>query len=106
MYAFVDGELSGSDRTAYEAHLVSCDACARATRLQSRFKAALRDICRGQKFRKGCASAFTVRLRPSLRRDVSGPGRPIRASSPWLSRRRSGRAVGGKPAAQPLIACT
>jgi anti-sigma factor (TIGR02949 family) len=42
MYAFVDGELSGSDRTAYEAHLVSCDACAHATRLQSRFKAALR----------------------------------------------------------------
>jgi anti-sigma factor (TIGR02949 family) len=42
LYAFVDGELSGSDRTAYEAHLVSCDACARATRLQSRFKAALR----------------------------------------------------------------
>jgi len=42
MYAFVDGELSGSDRTAYEAHLVSCDTCAHATRLQSRFKAALR----------------------------------------------------------------
>ena len=42
MYAFVDGELSGSDRTAYESHLISCDSCARATRLQSRFKAALR----------------------------------------------------------------
>jgi len=42
MYAFVDGELSGPDRAAYEAHLVACDACARATRLQARFKAALR----------------------------------------------------------------
>jgi mycothiol system anti-sigma-R factor len=42
MYAFVDGELSGSDRTAYEAHLATCEACAHTTRLQSRFKAALR----------------------------------------------------------------
>jgi anti-sigma factor RsiW len=42
MYAFVDGELSGPDRTSYEAHLVCCDVCARATRLQGRFKAALR----------------------------------------------------------------
>ena len=42
MYAFVDGELSGPDRAAYEAHLDSCDACARTTRLQARFKAALR----------------------------------------------------------------
>jgi anti-sigma factor (TIGR02949 family) len=42
MYAFVDGELSGSDRAAYEAHLLACDACARAARLQARFKAALR----------------------------------------------------------------
>ena len=42
MYAFIDGELSGPDRAAYEAHLMSCDACSRATRLQGRFKAALR----------------------------------------------------------------
>jgi anti-sigma factor RsiW len=42
MYSFVDGELSGPDRAAYEAHLDSCDACAHTTRLQSRFKAALR----------------------------------------------------------------
>jgi anti-sigma factor RsiW len=42
MYAFVDGELSGQDREAYEAHLDGCEACARNTRLQGRFKAALR----------------------------------------------------------------
>jgi len=53
MYAFVDGELSGSDRTAYEAHLVSCDTCAHATRLQSRSRRPCAGICRGQKFRRG-----------------------------------------------------
>ncbi len=42
LHAYVDGELAGDDRTSYEAHLLACDACARASRLQARFKAALR----------------------------------------------------------------
>jgi len=42
MHAYVDGELAGSDRQAYEDHLRSCESCAEASRMQSRFKAALR----------------------------------------------------------------
>jgi anti-sigma factor RsiW len=42
MHAYVDGELAGSDRQTYEDHLRSCEACAKASRLQARFKAALR----------------------------------------------------------------
>jgi len=69
LYAFVDGELSGSDRTAYEAHLVSCDACTRATRLQARFKAALRghlprpEVPEGLRQRLHCALEAEPRVR-------------------------------------------
>lgn len=42
MHAYIDGELAGSDREAYEDHLRGCEACAKASRLQARFKAALR----------------------------------------------------------------
>ena len=42
LYAFVDGELSGSGPNRLRGPPGDCDACARATRLQSRFKAALR----------------------------------------------------------------
>jgi anti-sigma factor RsiW len=40
--AYVDGELSGADREAYETHLRSCAACTEASRFQARFKAAVR----------------------------------------------------------------
>ncbi len=42
LHAFVDGELAGVDRDAYDQHLVRCDACSHACRLQARFKAAVR----------------------------------------------------------------
>ena len=42
LHAYVDGELTGSDREAYETHLRSCQACTQASRLQARFKAAIR----------------------------------------------------------------
>lgn len=42
IHAYVDGELQGRDRDAYEQHLLGCDACSRVCRLQGRFKAAVR----------------------------------------------------------------
>lgn len=42
VHAFVDGELAGGERDTYEQHLVECDRCSRAARLQARFKAAVR----------------------------------------------------------------
>ena len=42
LHAFVDGELAGADREAYESHLRTCEACTRASRFQARFKAAVR----------------------------------------------------------------
>lgn len=40
--AYVDQELSGVDRQTYEHHLLHCDQCFRASRTESRFKAAIR----------------------------------------------------------------
>jgi anti-sigma factor (TIGR02949 family) len=45
IHAYVDGELAGMDRDAYDRHLLVCDACSHACRLQSRFKAAVRGHC-------------------------------------------------------------
>jgi anti-sigma factor RsiW len=42
LHAYVDGELAGADREAYESHLRLCPACTQASRLQARFKAAIR----------------------------------------------------------------
>jgi anti-sigma factor RsiW len=42
LHAYVDGELAGNDREAYESHLRSCETCTQASRLQARFKAAIR----------------------------------------------------------------
>jgi anti-sigma factor RsiW len=42
LHAYVDGELTGADREAYETHLRSCQVCTQASRLQARFKAAIR----------------------------------------------------------------
>jgi anti-sigma factor RsiW len=40
--AYVDGELTGTDRETFQRHLVTCDACGQTCRLQARFKAAVR----------------------------------------------------------------
>lgn len=42
LHAYVDGELDGLDRDSYEQHLVECDRCSHCSRLQARFKAAIR----------------------------------------------------------------
>lgn len=42
LHAYVDGELAGADREAYEAHLRGCEACTHASHFQARFKAAVR----------------------------------------------------------------
>lgn len=42
LHAYVDGELAGDDRQAYESHLRVCASCAEASRFQARFKAAIR----------------------------------------------------------------
>ena len=42
LHAFVDGELAGTDRAAYEEHLRGCAACTQSSRFQARFKAAVR----------------------------------------------------------------
>jgi anti-sigma factor (TIGR02949 family) len=40
--AYVDGELTGADRAAFESHLRTCATCTEESRLQARFKAAIR----------------------------------------------------------------
>ena len=42
LHAYVDGELTGADREAYESHLRGCAMCTQASRFQARFKAAIR----------------------------------------------------------------
>jgi anti-sigma factor RsiW len=42
LHAYVDGELAGTDRQAYEAHVRECEDCTQASRFQARFKAAVR----------------------------------------------------------------
>jgi anti-sigma factor RsiW len=42
LHAYVDGELTGADRQAYESHLRVCEACTQSSRFQARFKAAVR----------------------------------------------------------------
>ena len=42
LHAYVDGELAGLEHDAYEQHLLACDRCSHCSRLQARFKAAVR----------------------------------------------------------------
>jgi anti-sigma factor RsiW len=42
LHPYVDGELTGADREAYETHLHACEACTQASRFQARFRAAVR----------------------------------------------------------------
>jgi anti-sigma factor RsiW len=61
-HAYVDGELAGRDRETYEQHLLECDACSHACRLQARFKAALR----GHMPRLQVPAAFRLRLERAI----------------------------------------
>jgi len=62
-----------SDRTAYEAHLVSCDTCAHATALAVAFQGGPARASAAARSSGGVALAITLHSRPSPRRDVSGP---------------------------------
>jgi anti-sigma factor RsiW len=42
LHAYVDGELTGTDREAFETHLRTCETCKQASHFQARFKAAIR----------------------------------------------------------------
>jgi anti-sigma factor RsiW len=42
LHAYVDGELTGGDREAFESHLRTCAVCTHESRFQARFKAAIR----------------------------------------------------------------
>jgi anti-sigma factor RsiW len=74
VHAYVDGELAGADRDSYEQHLLECDTCSHACRLQARFKAALR----GHMPRREVPVAFRVRLDRAI---ASAP--PIRRRFLW-----------------------
>jgi anti-sigma factor (TIGR02949 family) len=79
LHAYVDGELTGADREAYEAHLRACEACTQASRLQARFKAAIR----GHLPRP----ALPVGLRSRIETALAGAPSP-RRRWPWHSHPR------------------
>jgi anti-sigma factor RsiW len=62
IHAYVDGELAGVDRDSYEQHLVECDQCSHACRLQARFKAAVR----GHLPRPAVPERLQMRIRAAL----------------------------------------
>ena len=70
LHAYVDGELTGTDRDAYEAHLRTCEACTHASRMQARFKAAIRGHLPRPAFPVGLRSRIETALAnaPSPRR--------------------------------------
>jgi anti-sigma factor RsiW len=74
IHAFVDGELAGVDRDSYEQHLLECDACAHACRLQGRFKAAVR----GHLARPPLPAGLRMRIEDAL---AASP--PIRRRWVW-----------------------
>lgn len=74
IHAYVDGELAGLDRDSYERHLLECDACSHACRLQGRFKAAVR----GHLNRPRVPGALMMRIEAAVR---SAP--PIRRRFIW-----------------------
>jgi anti-sigma factor RsiW len=73
-HAYVDGELAGRDRESYEQHLLGCEACSGACRLQARFKAAVR----GHLPRLAVPIALRMRLERAI---TSSP--PIRRRWLW-----------------------
>jgi anti-sigma factor RsiW len=62
IHSYVDGELAGVDRDSYERHLLECDACSHACRLQGRFKAAVR----GHLGRPPLPSGLRLRIEDAL----------------------------------------
>jgi anti-sigma factor RsiW len=73
---YVDGELAGPDREAYERHLGGCEPCRALTRFEARFKAAIRGhLPRRQ---------VPLRLEQRIRDEMTGqPIAPRRW--PWLT---------------------
>jgi anti-sigma factor RsiW len=69
--SYVDGELTGRDRDAFERHLTDCEPCRGAARLAGRMKAAVR----GHLPRRPVPSAFEQRLRVALTAQPSAPPR-------------------------------
>jgi anti-sigma factor RsiW len=78
--AYCDGELAGVDREEVERHLVTCQACARRSHLQARFKAAVR----AHLPRPPVPLDLRRRLRDALGKEESAPP----ARWPWLSHPR------------------
>src|SRR5205823_5507567 len=76
IHAYVDGELAGVDRDSYEQHLLECDACSHACRLQGRFKAAVR----GHLARPAVPVALRMRIEQAI-----GNAPPIRRVWIWSS---------------------
>lgn len=92
--AYVDGELAGMDRDSYEQHLVECDACSHACRLQARFKAAVR----GHLPRPHIPQRMRERLSAAL---AAAP--PIRRNWPWHGHPRLTPAVAAIAAVLTLV---
>lgn len=74
--SYVDGELAGRDREAYERHLGGCERCRGLTRFEGRFKAAVR----GHLPRHQVPVAFERRLRAAVAQLPVAPRR-----WPWLT---------------------
>ncbi len=70
-HAYIDAELAGVDRSAYEQHVLDCKNCFRASRLQARFKAAVR----GYLSRRPVPAQFEDRIRASLNQGSPGARR-------------------------------
>jgi anti-sigma factor RsiW len=79
VHAYVDGELMGQDREAYERHLGTCERCRVAGRFEGRFKAAIR----AHLPRPSVPAALERRLEVALASMPSRPGR-----HPWATTRR------------------
>ena len=69
VHAFVDGELAGIERDAFERHIGGCESCALSCALQARFKATVR----AHLSRPSVPSGLALRIKESL--DAEGPNR-------------------------------
>ncbi len=97
IHPYIDGELAEGERDSYERHLLDCPACNQASRLQSRFKSAVRGHL-GPRL-------VSARLQARI---AQGLAAPTAASRPWFWERfpRLGPAVmaAGALAALVLVA--
>ena len=69
IHAYVDGELAGVDRDAYEQHLLECDQCSHSCRLQSRFKAAVRGHLNRREVPEGLRQRIEQAIELQVERD-------------------------------------